>query len=56
MDRTELLTAASGKLAEAVILLTAAGEEKLAAYAEDLAQQVELTAFEGKTPPSSSAH
>ena len=56
MDRTELLSAASGKLAEAVVLLTAAGEETLAAYAEDLAQQVELTAIEGKISPSSSAH
>ena len=43
MDRTALLATVSSRLAEVVILLTAAGEERLAAYAEDLAQQV-LTA------------
>jgi hypothetical protein len=56
LDRTELLTAASNKLSEAVILLTAAGEERLAASAEDLVQQVELTALEGKMPPNSTTH
>jgi hypothetical protein len=50
--RTELLATASSKLAEVVvILLTAAGEERLAAHAEDLAQQVELSALEDKVPP-----
>ena len=52
VDRTELLTAASKKLAEAVALLTAAGEERLAAHVEDLIQQIELSAPQGKTPPN----
>ena len=56
MDRTELLAAASRKLAEVVILLAAAGEERLAAHAEDLAQQVELSAIEAKVPPDSRSH
>jgi hypothetical protein len=55
VDRTELLTAASSKLAEVVVLLTAAGEEGLAAHAEDLAQQVELV-LEGRTPPDTTSH
>ena len=56
MDRTALLETVSGKLAEVVIILTAAGEERLAAYAEDLAQQVEASALEDKAPPQSSSH
>ena len=55
MNRTELLTAASSKLAEAVKLLTAAGEERLAANLEDLVRQVELSVFEGKTPPNTNS-
>jgi hypothetical protein len=56
VNRTELLTAASSKLAEAVRLLTAAREERLAAYVEDLIQQVESTALESKTAPNTSSH
>lgn len=56
MNRTELLTAASSKLAEAVRLLTAAREEKLAADVEDLIQQVELTVLESKTASNTSSH
>jgi hypothetical protein len=37
-----MLTAASRKLAEAVELLAAAGEERLAAHVEDLIHQIEL--------------
>jgi len=50
VDRTELLTEAASKLTEAVVLLTAAGEERLAAHVEDLVQQVELSALEDRTP------
>jgi len=53
VDRNELLLAASSKLHEAVVLLTAAGEERLAAFVEDAAQQVELAVLEGKQPPNS---
>ena len=56
MDRTALLATVSSRLAEVVILLTAAGEERLAAYAEDLAQQVEVSALEDKAPPQSATH
>ena len=56
MDRTALLETVSGKLAEVVILLTAVGEEQLAAHAEDLAQQVEVSALEDKVLPQSSSH
>ena len=49
MNRTELLAAAASKLTEAVELLIAASEERLAANAEDLVQQVELSILEGKT-------
>ena len=55
MDRTALLATVSNKLAEVVVLLTAAGEERLAAYAEDLAHQVEVSALEDKKPPQSSS-
>jgi hypothetical protein len=56
VDRTELLSAASSKLTEVVVLLTAAGEERLAAHVEDLVQQVELSALEGRTPPNNTSH
>jgi len=56
VNRTELLVAASSKLAEAVILLTAAREERLAADVEDLIQQVESTALEGQRAPNASSH
>jgi hypothetical protein len=56
VDRTALLATVSSRLAEVVILLTAAGEERLAAYAEDLAQQVEVSALEDKAPPQSAPH
>ncbi len=56
MDRTALLSTVSSKLAEVVILLTAAGEERLAAYAEDLAHQVEVSAHEDQVPPRSTPH
>ena len=58
MTRAELLEAASMKLAEAVLLLTAAGEKRLARDAEELAEQVEFNAmpFEGKVPPKTTSH
>ena len=58
MTRVELLEAASMKLAEAVLLLTAAGEKRLARDAEELAEQVEFNAmpFEGKVPPTTASH
>ena len=56
VDRTELLTAASSRLTEVVVLLTAAGEERLAAHVEDLVHQVELRALEGRTPPNNTSH
>ena len=57
MDRTALLTTVSSRLAEVVLLLTAAGEERLAAYAEDLAQQVaRLAPWKTKLPPQSAPH
>ena len=50
MDRTEMLMAASSKLAEAVELLSAAGEDRLGAHIEDLIQQIDLLeGNEGKT-------
>jgi hypothetical protein len=54
MTRAELLDIASMKLAEVVLLLTAAGERRLAADAEELAEQVEFTSvpFESKVPGS----
>jgi hypothetical protein len=56
VDRAALLATVSSRLAEVVILLTAAGEERLAAYAEDLAQQVEVSVLEDKVPPQSAPH
>jgi hypothetical protein len=45
MTRTELLDAASLKLAEAVILLSEAGERRLAADVGELAEIVENSAI-----------
>ena len=42
MTKGELLEAAAKRLAEIVILLDAAGEQKLALGAEDLQHQVEF--------------
>jgi hypothetical protein len=58
MTRGELLEAASMKLAEAVLLLTAAREKRLARDAEELAEQAEFHAmpFEGKVPPTTTSH
>jgi hypothetical protein len=58
MTRAELLDAASMKLAEVVILLTAAGEKRLAQDAEELAECVEFNAvpLKGKVPPSLTSH
>jgi len=58
MTRAELLDTAAMKLAEVVILLTAAGEKRLAQDAEELAEQVECHAvpFEGKVPPTNTSH
>ena len=42
MNRVELLEAASMKLAEAVMLLTEAGEKRLAAYAGEIAEIAEI--------------
>ena len=52
MTRAELLDMASMKLAEVVLLLTAAGEKRLATDAEELAEQVEFTSvpFETMAP------
>ena len=54
MTRAELLDVASMKLAEVVLLLTAAGEKRLTADAEELAEQVEFTSvpFESKAAGS----
>jgi hypothetical protein len=58
MNRVELLEAASMHLAEAVILLTQAGERRLAADAGELAEIVEFRSlpFEGQLPKSRAAH
>jgi hypothetical protein len=56
MDRTELLGAVLEKLEAVVILLTVAGEQKLAACTESLAQQVKSGAEEETEPPASSLH
>jgi hypothetical protein len=58
MTRVELLEAASMRLAEAVILLSEAGERRLAADAGELAEIVEFRAlpFESKTPTRRVAH
>jgi hypothetical protein len=58
MNRVELLEAASMKLAEAVMLLAEAGERRLAADAEELAEIVEFRAlpFEAQLPKGRTAH
>lgn len=58
MTRADLLDAASMKLAEVVLLLTAAGEKRLARDAGELAEQVEFSAvpFQGRIPPTSTSH
>jgi hypothetical protein len=58
MNRVELLEAASMKLAEAVMLLAKAGEQRLAADAGELAEIVEFRAlpFEAQLPKRRSAH
>ena len=58
MNRVELLEAASMKLAEAVLLLTEAGEKRLAADAGELAEIVEFRAlpFEARLPKRRIAH
>ena len=45
VTRAELLDTASMKLAEVVLLLTEAGEKRLAREAGELAQQVEASAL-----------
>jgi hypothetical protein len=45
MTRAELLDQASMKMAEVVILLSAAGEKQLAANAEELAELIEFSAI-----------
>ena len=54
MTRAELLDTASMKLAEVVLLLTAAGEKRLARDAAELAEHVEFNTIplEGKVPPA----
>jgi hypothetical protein len=44
MTRAELLEAASDRLSEAIILLTAAGEDRLAFEVEGIADRVDLRA------------
>ena len=56
MDRTKLLGAVLEKLEAVVVLLTAAGEQTLAACTENLAQKVKASAEEKKEPPASSLH
>ena len=58
MTRAELLDAASMKLAEVVILLTADGEKRLAQDTEELAEHVEFIAvpLKGKFPPTLTSH
>jgi hypothetical protein len=50
-----LLTTALSKLSDAVALLSDAGEEKLAAYLEDVIHQLE-SLIEGGMPPNSQAN
>lgn len=58
MNRSELLEHAAIKLTEAGLLLVEAGERRLAADADELADIVEFTAlpFEQKQPPSPTRH
>ena len=58
MTRFEILDAASFKLAEAVILLAQAGERRLAADVEELADLIEFRAwpFVGEQAPGRTQH
>jgi hypothetical protein len=59
MTRTELLDAASLKLAEAVILLSEAGERRLAADVGEIAELVEDSAIPmrgTRTTPTRTRH
>jgi hypothetical protein len=49
MTSAELLDKASMKLAEVVLMLTAAGETQLAAVAEELAEQVEFASVQSES-------
>jgi hypothetical protein len=53
--REELLDAASFKLAEAVMLLTEAGEKRLAADAEELAE-LDAIPMRGKASSTRTSH
>jgi len=54
VTRAELLDTASMKLAEVVLLLTEAGEKRLAREAAELAQQVEASALTSEVTTSTS--
>ena len=54
VTRAELLDTASMKLAEVVLLLTEAGEKRLAREAGELAQQVEVSALTSQITTSTS--
>lgn len=59
MTRTELLDAASLKLAEAVILLSEAGERRLAADVGEIAELIEDSAIPmrgTRTTPTRTGH
>jgi hypothetical protein len=59
MTRTELLDAASLKLAEAVILLSEAGERRLAADVGEIAELIENSAIPmrgTRTTPTRTRH
>lgn len=56
MTRAELLEGACTKLAEVVLLLTAAGETRLAQDAEELAEQVEFGALNGEVSATPTSH
>ncbi len=52
MEKAELLMAASEKLAEAILLLSTAGEERLASDAQDLAEWVIIRSTNSRTSSS----
>ena len=54
VTRAELLDTASMKLAEVVLLLTEAGEKRLAREAGELSQQVEASALTSEVTTSTS--
>jgi hypothetical protein len=56
MTRAKLLEGAFTKLAEAVLLLTAVGETRLAQDAEELAKEVEFGALNGEVPATPTSH